>query len=113
MSETKTKLFFGNLDYSITEDDLKAFLSQTWNLSEVKLLEGKGVAFVTFASTEDAESAKEKLNGLELKGRNMKVDFAHDKPRSNDRRGGGGGGFRGGPRGGNDRDRGGRKPSYR
>ncbi|NQY80678.1 MAG: RNA-binding protein [Candidatus Caenarcaniphilales bacterium] len=112
MAEAKTKLFFGNLDYSITEDDLKAFLSQTWNLVEVKLLEGKGVAFVTFSSAEEAESAKEKLSGLELKGRNMKVDFAHDKPRNNDRRGGGGG-FRGGPRGGNDRERGGRKPSYR
>ena len=62
----KTKLFFGNLDYSITEDDLKAFLSQTWNIEFVKLLEGKGVAFVTFNSKEDAESAKEKLNGLEL-----------------------------------------------
>ena len=37
MAEAKTKLFFGNLDYSITEDDLKAFLSQTWNLVEVKL----------------------------------------------------------------------------
>lgn len=110
MAEAKTKLFFGNLDYSITEDDLKAFLSQTWNLVDVKLLEGKGVAFVSFGSAEEAENAKEKLNGLELKGRNMKVDFAHDKPRNNDRRGGG---FRGGPRGANDRERGGRKPSYR
>jgi RNA recognition motif-containing protein len=97
MSERK-KLFIGNLNYGVTSSELSDLISQNWVVVECKLIEGKGIAFVTFENDEKASEAKEALNGYELKGRNLKVDFALD---NNDRKprksfaGGSGGGSRG------------------
>ena len=43
------KLFMGNLDYSVTSEELKAFLSEKWEVTECRVIEGKGFGFVTFA----------------------------------------------------------------
>lgn len=67
----------------------------------------KGFAYVTFASVEDAKSAFNALNGSELDGRPVRLDFA--KPRENSGGGGGRGGRGGfGGRGGRGGGRGGR-----
>lgn len=95
MSEN-SKLYFGNLDYSVTSDELLEFLSGEWEVSECKVIEGKGFAFVTFADWKTANAAKEKLNDTEFKGRKFRIDNA----RENTSRGGGG---RGGYGGGRDR----------
>ena len=57
----------------------------------------KGFAYVTFSSIEDAKSAFDSLNGGDLDGRPVRLDYA--KPRDNNG-GGGFGGGRGGGRGG-------------
>jgi RNA recognition motif-containing protein len=41
----------------------------------------KGFGFVEFATIEDATAAKEAMDGIELDGREIKVDFAEEKPR--------------------------------
>ena len=51
------------------------------------------VGFVDFASFEDAEAAHAKMQGEEIEGRNIKLDFASERGQGGGR--GGGGGFRG------------------
>jgi hypothetical protein len=98
----RNKLFIGNLNYGVTSSELSDLISQNWAIVECKLIEGKGIAFVTFESDEKASEAKEALNGYELKGRNLKVDFALDnndrKPRKSFAGGSGNGGGSRGPK---------------
>lgn len=58
----------------------------------------KGFAYVTFSSIDDAKSAFDSLNGGDLDGRPVRLDYA--KPRDNNGGGGGGRGGFGGGRGG-------------
>lgn len=90
------KLYVGNLNYNATHQDVEELFSNYGTVVDVKLFEGKGFGFVEMSTQAEAESAKEKLDGSDFKGRNLRVDEA--RPRT-DRRSGGGGG-RGGGRGG-------------
>jgi len=105
------KLYVGNLSYSVTTEELKDFFAQSAEVTECRVIEGKGFGFVTFASVEAATAAKEANNDQEFKGRKFKIDFARDN------QGGGGGGRRGGGGygggGGGYRDRGGDRGGYR
>jgi len=76
-----SKLYVGNLDYSITNDQLKELFSEHGKVKEVNLIEGRGFGFVEMSSSAEAEKAKEALNGSEFKGRNLRVDEARP-PRS-------------------------------
>lgn len=97
------KLFIGNLDYSVSSEELKAFLSEKWEITECRVIEGKGFGFVTFAEADGAAQAKEELSDSEFKGRKLKIDFAKENNnRDRDRSGGGG----------RERDRGGYKQRY-
>ena len=65
------------------------------NYGEVKsinIIEGKGFGFVEMGTADEAEKAKEALNGTDFKGRTMRIDEARPA-RNRERRGGGGGGF--------------------
>ena len=84
------KIYVGNLDYSIQADELKAAFSQ-WEITDCIVIEGKGFGFVTFAEASSASTAKEELNNKELKGRPMKIDFAQERSRDNNRSSYGGG----------------------
>lgn len=89
-----SKLYMGNLDYSVTSEELQEFLAANWEVTECKVIEGKGFGFVTFGSPEAANDAKDKLNGTEFKGRTFKIDNARENRGGGARNGGGGGGFR-------------------
>lgn len=120
MSQTN-KLYVGNLDYSVTSEELKEFFSKAGEVTDCKVIEGKGFGFITFSSEEASAAAKEAFNETEYKGRKFKIDFARDNqqggggggPRSSFSRGpggGGGGGFnrdrdRSGGGGGRERSR--------
>ena len=95
------KLYVGNLNYSVTSEELRELFSAHGEVKEVKVIEGKGFGFVEMSSVAEAEAAKEALNGNEFKGRTMKVDEARPPRERGDRRGGrggygggGGGGYR-------------------
>jgi RNA recognition motif-containing protein len=82
MSEKNNKLYFGNLSYSVTSQELQQLLSE-WAVEDCRVIEGKGFGFVTFKSDDDANNAKEALNGQDFKGRNLRIDFAREsKPRT-------------------------------
>ncbi len=78
------KLFIGNLDYSVTKDDLQNLLAQHGTVTDVKIIGDKGFAFVEMSTQTEAEAAKKNLNGFNLKGRSIRVDEA--KPRKEGRR---------------------------
>jgi RNA recognition motif-containing protein len=126
---SEAKLFIGGLAWTTDERGLEEAFGKYGQVTSVKVItdrgtnRSKGYGFVTFANKEDAQSAVDGLNNQELDGRQLRVDFATEKPdsdrRSNDRgrsgpydrprrsfndRGGRGGRGRGGFRG----DRGGR-----
>jgi RNA recognition motif-containing protein len=102
-----SKLYVGNLAYSVTNADLEALFSQAGAVESVAVItdkfsgQSKGFGFVEMADSADAARAIEQFNETELKGRNIKVNEARPREAG----GGGGGGNRGG--GGGNRSGGG------
>ena len=82
-----SKLYVGNLSYSVTADDLGELFSTYGDVIDVKVIEGKGFAFVEMSSHSEAEAAKEALHDTDFKGRNLNVDEAKP-PRKREDRGG-------------------------
>lgn len=87
-----SKLYVGNISYSATNAQLEELFSSYGEVKNVNIIDGKGFGFVEMGSNEEAEKAKEALNGFEFQGRTLKVDEA--RPPKSDRGGGGGGGGR-------------------
>ena len=109
-----TKLFVGNLSYTITEQELRdAFAQSGRTVNSVRIAvdretqRPRGFAFIEVATDADAESAIKEWNGNALAGRNVFVEKAQERvpgaprparpPRPMGGPGGGGGGY-GGPR---------------
>lgn len=85
-----SKLYVGNLSYSVTNEQLKELFGQFGEVGDIRVIEGKGFGFVEMATQGDAEKAKKELNGTQFMGRTLKIDEARpqkDKPRG--RSGGG------------------------
>jgi RNA recognition motif-containing protein len=108
MNEEK-KIYVGNLEYSVNEDELKQIMSEKGlTPKDVKVIKdkatgrSKGFGFAEFETDEQVEAAITTLEGVDLKGRQLKVSKARKmEPRSNSYdRNGGGGGFGGGMGGG-------------
>ena len=96
-----TKLYVGNLSYSVTNEDLEGMFSQAGKVDTAVVVvdkfsgQSRGFGFVEMADSNDAARAIEQFNEAELKGRNIRVNEA--RPREG---GGGGGGYGGGGGGG-------------
>lgn len=90
-----TKLFVGNLSYSVTENDLEDLFAQHGSVREVNLIldratnRSRGFGFVTMDDRQSADAAVEALNGTEWEGRTLTVNEA--RPRESGGGGGGGG----------------------
>ncbi len=90
-----TKLFVGNLSYSVDREKLKEMFAEYGEVANVNIIEGKGFGFVEMVTREGAEKAKAGLNGTQLQGRTLNVDEARpQRDKDKGRRGGGGGGSR-------------------
>jgi RNA recognition motif-containing protein len=112
-----TKLYVGNLAYSVTNEDLEALFSQAGKVDSATVVmdkfsgQSRGFGFVEMADSNEAARAIEDFNETELKGRAIRVNEA--RPREGGGPGGprGGGGGRpgggGGGRGGRGREGGG------
>jgi RNA recognition motif-containing protein len=96
------KLFVGGLSWSTRDDDLAGAFEKFGELVEVKIItdresgRSRGFGFVTFADADAAQKAMEEMDGVDLDGRAIRVNEAHERERG----GGGGGGYRGGGGGG-------------
>ncbi len=98
-----TKLFVGNLPFSVDDQTLQELFAQDGRVVEsVKTItdretgRSRGFCFVEMGSAADAEAAITALDGYELEGRALRVSEARER----ERRDGGGGGGRGGNRNG-------------
>jgi RNA recognition motif-containing protein len=80
------KLYVGNLNYSVTNQDLEELFSEYGAVDSVNVIEGKGFGFVEMATAAEAEKAKKELSETNFKGRALRVDEANP-PASSDRRG--------------------------
>ncbi|HBL25178.1 MAG TPA: RNA-binding protein [Deltaproteobacteria bacterium] len=79
-----TKLYVGNLSYSVTSERLRELFAGYGEVGEVRVIEGKGFGFVEMAAKDDAEKAKQALNGMDFEGRTLRIDEARpqkEKPR--------------------------------
>ena len=90
-------IYVGNLSYSVTSDDLRKAFEQFGEVSSANVVtdkftgQSKGFGFVEMSSKSNGEAAIKGLDGVDLKGRNIRVNEA--RPRTE-----GGGGSSGGPR---------------
>lgn len=96
------KLYVGNLERTVTEEELEALFGEHGEILEVAIItdratgESRGFAFVEFSSREDADEAKKALDGHELNGRALRVDEAREQRERGSGRGGSGRGGYGG-----------------
>jgi len=100
------KIFVGNLDFKVTENDLQDAFAAFGTVVETNLVTDRatgrprGFAFVTMSTPEEAQKAIEGLNGKDMGGRALNVSAARERE---ERPGGGGGGGRRGYGGGGGR----------
>lgn len=90
-----SKIYVGNLPYSVTDSSLESNFSEFGSVSSAKVMmdretgRSKGFGFVEMASAEAAQAAITGLNGMSVDGRAIVVNLA--RPR--EERSGGSGGY--------------------
>jgi RNA recognition motif-containing protein len=75
----KRKIFVGNLSYTVTENQLAGFLSKHGEVLSVKVMEGKGYAFVEMKTPEQAQAIKNSLSEEMFEGRRLLLDDVPSK----------------------------------
>jgi cold-inducible RNA-binding protein len=115
---SNSKLYVGNMSFQTSEEALRAHFEQFGTVTDIYVAMDKftgrprGFAFVTMGTPEEAKTAIEKTNGVQLDGRALQVNEARPKEDRPAGGGFGGGGerrgFGGGGRGGFGGGRGGR-----
>ena len=87
-----SKLYVGNLPYSMSEGELNDIFAEHGEIEECKLItdfrtgRSKGFAFIKYASEEAAKVAIEALNEQEVQGRKLFVKVAQPPKPREDRR---------------------------
>ena len=90
-----SKLYVGNMSFKTTEADLRNAFGQFGSVTDVYIANDRetgrprGFAFVTFSTDTEAKLAVEKMNGVDMDGRQLTVNEAKPK----EEMGGGGRGF--------------------
>ncbi|CAK9186012.1 unnamed protein product [Ilex paraguariensis] len=98
---SSSKLFVGGLSYGTDEMSLREAFAQHGEVIEARIImdrdsgRSRGFGFVSFTSSEEASSAMQNMDGQDLHGRRIRVNYATERPR-----GGGFGGYGGGGYGG-------------
>ena len=102
-------LFVGNLSWDASEDSLWDVFAEYGDVKGVRMPTDretgkvKGYGYVEFFNTESAEKAFEGAQGMELLGRNLRLDYSQPREEGGGGRGGQRGGGRGFGRGGGGR----------
>ncbi|KAL8158920.1 hypothetical protein V2J09_000457 [Rumex salicifolius] len=99
---SSSKVFIGGLSYSTDDTGLREAFAQYGNVVDARVIvdresgRSRGFGFITYTSSEEANSAIQALDGQDLHGRRVRVAYATDRARPY----GGGGGYGGGGYGG-------------
>ncbi|CAN0876934.1 Glycine-rich RNA-binding protein 3, mitochondrial [Linum grandiflorum] len=101
-----SKVFVGGISYGTDDHSLREAFSKYGEVLEARVIldretgRSRGFGFVTYTSSEEASSAIQALDGKDLHGRNIRVNYAADRNRGGGGFGGGGGYSGGGAGGG-------------
>jgi len=80
-----SKLYVGNLNYSVTKEKLDELFAKYGEVKQVTIIEGKGFGFVEMSNQSEANKAKEALNNTEFEGRTLNIDEARPPKSRGDR----------------------------
>jgi RNA recognition motif-containing protein len=75
-------IYAGNLNYSLTEEELEKVFAEYGEVASVKIIrdkytdQSKGFGFIEMSDDAAAQKAIDELNGSELKGRELRVNQA-------------------------------------
>jgi RNA recognition motif-containing protein len=79
------KLFIGGISWNLDWQEVKDVFKEYGEVTFAKVIKdretgkSKGFGFVEYTTVAEAVAAKEAMDGAELDGRTIKVDFALDK----------------------------------
>ncbi|KAF3334618.1 THO complex subunit 4A-like protein [Carex littledalei] len=78
--ETGTKLYISNLDYGVSNEDVKELFAEVGEIKRYSINydrsgRSKGTAEVVYAKKEDAMAAIRRYNNVQLDGKPMKIEF--------------------------------------
>jgi RNA recognition motif-containing protein len=79
------KLHVGNLKFDMTDQELEEAFAKFGAVASATIVKdrvsgrSKGFGFVEFVNDEDADKARDEMNGKELKGRTVRIDNARDQ----------------------------------
>lgn len=86
---SQTTIFVSNLAYGLDTKDLISAFSNYGEITEAKIIKdresgrSKGFGFVTFINSDQAKEALN-MNGKELHGRTIRVNFARKQTRDDE-----------------------------
>jgi RNA recognition motif-containing protein len=70
-------LFVGNLSYDVTDRELNAMIRDVRVAIDRRTGQPRGFAHADFTDVDSCVSARRKLEGTEIRGRPLKLDFSH------------------------------------
>ena len=85
-------IYVGNLNYNLSEDELRDIFSEFGEVGSAKIItdkytgKSKGFGFVEMDNDDEAQEAIDNLNDREINGRNLRVNQARERsenPRRN------------------------------
>ena len=109
-SDPSDTLFVGNLSFEATMDDVRGAFESFGSIEGIRIPtrpgteDPRGFAYVQFSSVDEAKAALEGMNGENINGRSVRLDYSTPRPRNNNFGGRSGGRGNWGDRG--DRGRG-------
>merc|ERR1712036_115355 len=105
-SPPNNTLFIGNLSFDADNSAVQQAFEEFGTINRISLPTDretgtpKGFGYIDFATVEEATAAYEAMNGAEIAGRSIRLDYASARPDNGGSGGGFGGGRGGGGRGG-------------
>ena len=69
------KVFIGNLDFEVTEGEVKSLLSKYGTVVNIKMHQTKGYAFVEMSDPAEAAQAVQKLDGIKYGKREIRISL--------------------------------------
>ncbi|XXG44680.1 hypothetical protein AAC387_Pa01g4417 [Persea americana] len=85
--EAANRVYVGNLSWGVDDVALESLFSEQGKVMEAKVVydrdsgRSRGFGFVTYSSAEEVDNAISSLNGVDLKGRQIRVTVAEARPR--------------------------------
>ena len=80
--DNKKKVYVGNLSYTVTTDEIRKMFTEFGEVIDATVItdkmsgRSKGFGFVEYGEEELAQKAVDEMNGKEVDGRKLVVNFA-------------------------------------